>query len=603
MNILGISAFYHDSAACLIQEGYISAAAQEERFTRKKHDESFPIHALDYCLKEGNLDINDVDLLVFYENPAIKFNRIVGYLHINTTLSRNLVENIVDLWSKNKLWQEEIIRAYSNYTGKIIFPLHHQSHAASAFFPSPYNEAAIITVDGVGEYHTVTIGIGKRNQIKILKSINFPNSLGMLYSAFTFYCGFKVNSGEYKMMGLAPYGEPKYVDLIKDNLIDIKDDGSFHLNMDYFDFFNNDSMINDAFRNLFGARERKHDEPLAKLYIDLAKSIQTVLEEVMIKIAVFTKKLTGKDNLCMAGGVALNCVANYKILDYNIFKNIWIQPASGDAGGALGAALFGWHQYLNYPRITDEETDQMRGSLLGPSFKNEEIKNFLDSVNATYEELNEDDLIEWISNKILQEKVIGHFNGRMEFGPRALGNRSILGDARSPNLQKIMNLKIKFRENFRPFAPSILEEHTNICYKTTIPMPYMLFSVPVSDEIRLEINEDDKCKKGIDKLGVIRSKIPAVTHVDYSARIQTVSKDNLRYYRIIKAVYEKTGLPTIINTSFNIRGEPIVCSPEDAFNCFMNTYMDCLVLNNFILEKEKQQKNVIFDCKQKFAPD
>ncbi len=426
MNVLGISAFYHDSAACLIQEGTVSAAAQEERFTRKKYDDAFPSHALEYCLEEGDLCIDDVDLLVFYENPVIKFNRIVDYLHRDNNISKNQRDDIIDLWSKNKLWQEDIIRSYSGYSGKIIFPLHHQSHAASAFHPSPYSEAAIITVDAVGEYHTATIGMGKGNQIKILKSIDFPHSLGLLYSAFTFYCGFKVNSGEYKMMGLAPYGEPKYVEIIKNKLMNIKDDGSFHLNMDYFNFFDTHSIITDEFRDLFGSKERRQDEAITQLYMDVAKSVQVVLEEAMVKMAVFAKKLTGKNNLCMAGGVALNCVANYEILRRDIFKNIWIQPASGDAGGALGAAFFGWHQYLGRPRITDEENDQMKGSLLGPAFKNEDIENFLNSANAAYEEFEENALIGWISDKVLQEKVIGHFNGRMEFGPRALGNRSIL---------------------------------------------------------------------------------------------------------------------------------------------------------------------------------
>lgn len=604
IHILGVSAFYHDSAACLVREGEIIAAAHEERFTRKKQDENFPIHALYYCLEEGKISIDNIDVFVFYENPALKFNRVIENILTSSDLDLEYAEAVVNLWAKNKFWQEEIIRKWTGYRGKIIFPTHHQSHAASAFFPSPYKDAAIITADGVGESNSTVIGIGNDNRIELLKTIDFPHSLGMLYSAFTYYCGFRVNSGEYKLMGLAPYGEPKYVDLIKQNMIDIKEDGSYCLNLEYFDYLNGRSMINDKFRDFFGSKERKPDERLTQLFIDVARSIQVILNEVMLKMATFTKKITEMKNLCMAGGTALNCVANYEILRNNIFENIWVQPAAGDAGGALGAALFAWHQYLGKSRHVDGIHDKQKASLLGPSYSNTEIKSFLDSVNAVYEELDESAVIEWVANNIMQEKVVGHFHGRMEFGPRALGNRSILGDARSPNLQKTMNLKIKFRESFRPFAPSVLEDKVCLCYATNRRMPYMLFSVPVADSMRVELHGEDLNKKGIDQLGSYRSRIPAVTHVDYSARIQTVSyDDNPRYYNIIHTVYKKTGIPTIINTSFNVRGEPIVCSPRDAFNCFMNTNIDCLVMGNFVLEKDKQPADVEFDHNRQFNPD
>lgn len=591
MNIIGISAFYHDSASALVRDGEIIAAAQQERFSRIKHDDSFPEDALNYCLREGRLDINDVDLLAFYENPAIKFNRIMDMLANGNKgkKDRALAEKVIDLWSGYKFYQEDIIRENSGYEGKIIFPLHHQSHAASAFFPSPYNDAAVITLDGVGEYMSTTIGMGRGNRIKLLNSINFPHSLGMFYSAFTYFCGFKVNSGEYKLMGLAPYGEPQYTKLIEDNLIDIRKDGSYALNLEYFDYMNGKSMISENFRELFGCRERLPEENITQMDMDIASSVQATLEKAVLNIARHAREISDMESLCLAGGVALNCVANAKIVREKIFDNVWVQPAAGDAGGALGAALFAWHDYLDNPR-TACESDSMKGAYLGPSFSEDEIKKYLDSIGAVYHRLPEKELLKTVAKYIANEKVVGHFNGRMEYGPRALGNRSLLGDARSPRLQKTMNLKIKYRESFRPFAPSVAEERARDFFDFHTPSPYMLMTAPVRREICLKA---DDSLSGLERLKEPLSAIPAVTHVDFSARLQTVSeKTNPRYFSLINEVAELTGVPVVINTSFNVRGEPMACAPKDAFECFMNTEMDALVLNGILLYKYEQPENL-----------
>ena len=603
MYIIGISAFYHDSAVCLVKDGHIVAAAQEERFTRKKFDNNFPRHSLEFCLARQKITIDDVDLIVFYENPAAKFNRILEMIMGSEDQNKDRMEGILNRWIQNRYWYEDIIRRETGFKNKIVFPLHHQSHAASAFFPSPFKEAAILTYDGAGEYMTTSMGVGADNRISLLKCIEFPHSLGLLYSAFTYFCGFKVNSGEYKLMGLAPYGEKKYVDLIKKELIDIKDDGSFKLNLKYFGYVNSDSMINDDFRKLFGRAERRPESEITQDDMDIAMSIQTVVEEVILKITRYTRDVTGKRYLCMAGGVALNCVANGKILKEKIFDGLWIQPAAGDAGGALGAALFGWYQYLRKGRMPQEAAGLQQGSFLGPDFSGREIRDFLDATGAVYRDLDEEDLVDEISKLIVDEKVVGHFNGRMEFGPRALGNRSILGDARSPHLQRDMNVKIKFRESFRPFAPSVVDESADDFFDLGTESPYMLVAVPIKDRIKRN-GELAGEKKGMEKLKIPRSVIPAVTHVDYSARVQTVDeKTNPRFYGIIRAVGRQSGVPVVINTSFNVRGEPIVCTPADAYNCFMNTGMDYLVLGNCLLSKKEQPERVAGQEKEAFHLD
>jgi len=585
--ILGISAFYHDSAASLIKNGEIIAAIQEERFTRKKGDADFPINAIRECLKIGNIDISNLDYIVFYDKPILKFDRILAsYIH---TAPKGLLSFLkaVPLWLKSKLWTEDEIKKKLKYKKNVLFTEHHQSHAASAFFPSPFNEAAIITVDGAGEWTTTTIGIGKENKIKLLKKINFPHSLGLLYSAFTYYCGFRVNSGEYKLMGLAPYGEPKYLDIIKKELITINEDGSYLLNEKYFDYISGLRMINKKFEKLFGREALPPDKKPDQFYMDIAASIQVVFDEILVKIAREAKKITGLDNLCLAGGVALNCVSNSKILFEKIFKKIWIQPASGDAGGALGSALYVYYHYLNNRRVADNINDFQKGSYLGNEYSNEEIENSLKRFGVKYKKVTEEELIEIISSEIANKKVIGWFQGRMEFGPRALGARSILGDARDPDMQSVMNLKIKFRESFRPFAPSVLEDYAKEYFEIDIPSPYMLLVAQVKKDKLIEV--DKSGKKGLDLLKLKRSIIPAITHVDNSARLQTVNqKTNPLYYKLIKRFYEKTGCPVIINTSFNVRGEPIVCSPVDAYYCFMGTNIDILAIGNFILYKEEQ---------------
>lgn len=590
MNILGISAFYHDSAACLVQDGKIISAAQEERFTRKKHDHSFPTNAINYCLQEAGLKTRDLDVVAFYDKPFLKFERLLMTYITYAPIGIKSFIKAMPLWIKQKIWMKEYIKKELGYEGKIIFPEHHESHAASAFYPSPFQEAAIITFDGVGEWATTSYGVGKNNTIDILAEIHFPHSLGLLYSAFTYYTGFKVNSGEYKVMGLAPYGEPKYKDVILSELMDLKEDGSFKLNMRYFNYCAGLTMTNGRFDRLFGGPPRKPESLLTQREMDLARSVQEVTEEVMLRVARHVHKITGQRNLCLAGGVALNCVGNGKILREGPFENIWIQPSSGDAGGSLGAALFAWYQYQGNNRITDGRKDSMQGSYLGPSFGNDYIAEYLKKNSISYTHLGDEELPERVADLIAEQKVIGWFQGRMEFGPRALGARSIIGDARSPQMQEIMNLKTKFRESFRPFAPSVLRERVSDYFEIDKESPYMLLVAPVKKEIRREMSDEEQRLFGIDKLNVIRSSIPAVTHIDYSARIQTVNEDtNPLYYRMIKKFDEKYGCPVIINTSFNVRGEPIVCTPEDTYICFMRTNMDYLIMGNYLIEKKEQK--------------
>ena len=590
MYILGISAFYHDSAACLIKDGKILSAAQEERFTRKKHDHNFPQKAIEFCLKDASISSSELDLVAFYDKPFLKFERLLEtYLTYAPAGIRSFIK-AMPLWIKEKLWMKEMIKDKLGYTGKIIFPEHHESHAASAFYPSPYNKAAILTMDGVGEWTTTSYGIGEGNDIQLLADIKFPHSLGLLYSAITYYTGFRVNSGEYKVMGLAPYGEPKYKQMIYDSLIDVKEDGSFRMNMEYFNYCQGLTMTNEKFNKLFGGPPRKPESKLTQKEMDLARSLQEVTEEIVLKLGNHVYKETGQKNLCLAGGVALNCVANGRLLREGPFENIWIQPAAGDAGGALGAALVGWYKYHNKPRVINEKRDSQRGSYLGPEFSENEIKDFINSQGVTAEKYSEEELIKEVAELIASEKVIGWFDGKMEFGPRALGSRTIIGDARSPKMQATMNLKIKFRESFRPFAPSVLYEKVSDYFEIEKESPYMLLVADVKKERRITMTDDQQKKWGIDKLNVVRSDIPAITHVDYSARLQTVHKEtNPRYHKLISKFEEKTGYGVIINTSFNVRGEPIVCTPADAYKCFMRTNIDYLVLGNFILSKEDQK--------------
>ena len=589
--ILGISAFYHDSAAVLVKDGEIIAAAQEERFTRKKHDFNLPINSINYCLSEAGICSSDLAYVGFYDKPFIKFERILETALSFAPIGLRQFLQAMPLWLKEKLWIKELI--YKNlpqFKGEIIFSQHHESHAASAFYPSPFNEAAILTIDGVGEWDTASFGIGRNNDINLMYSLKFPHSLGLLYSAFTYYTGFKVNSGEYKLMGLAPYGESKYVDLILNELIDLKEDGSFKLNMRYFGFCNGMRMTNGRFEKLFGAKPRKPETAIRQRDMDLARSIQMVTEEIMLRMARYVYKITGQRYLCLAGGVALNCVGNGRILREGPFEDIWIQPASGDAGGALGIALLIWHKYLNNPRYVNDNKDSQKASYLGPHYNDEYIEQFLRKENIPYTKLSIDEIPSRVADLIANEKVVGWFQGRMEFGPRALGARSVLGDARSKQMQSKMNLKIKFRESFRPFAPTVLEEKVSEYFDLDRKSPYMLLTAPVKYDKRLPITEEQADANGIEKLKVIRSQIPAVTHVDYSARIQTVShEDNPLYYEMIEKFYKNTNCPVIINTSFNIRGEPIVCSPENAFNCFIRTDMDCLIMGSFLLDKSKQR--------------
>jgi carbamoyltransferase len=590
MRILGISAFYHDSAACLVQDGEIIAAAQEERFTRKKHDFAFPRHAIAYCLEEAGITKDDLDYVAFYDKPFLKFERILETYLTYAPHGIGSFIKAVPLWIKEKLWMKDLIEREFGYKGKILFPEHHESHAASAFFPSPYQEAAFLTIDGVGEWATASFGVGKDNKIEIRAEINFPHSLGLLYSAFTYYTGFKVNSGEYKLMGLAPYGEPKYTDLILSELIDIKEDGSFRLNMKYFNYCAGLTMTNERFHDLFGGPPRKPESRLDQRHMDLARSIQDVTEEIVMRMARHIHRETGQKYLCLAGGVALNCVANGRLLREGPYEDIWIQPAAGDAGGALGAALMVWYQYLGNERKALYRKDFQRGSYLGPEFGDGHILDFLKRMNLEYTELKNEEIPERVADLIADQKVVGWFQGRMEFGPRALGSRSILGDARSPKMQETINLKIKFRESFRPFAPTVLAERISDYFEIDRASPYMLLVAQVKKDICRDLTDEEKCLTGMAKLHLERSRIPAVTHVDYSARIQSVAKeDNPLYHKLIKTFEEKYGCPVIINTSFNVRGEPIVCTPEDAYLCFMRTNMDYLVLGNYLLEKKEQK--------------
>lgn len=583
MKILGISCFYHDSAACIVSDGEIIAAVQEERFTRKKHDAAFPINAINYCLKEIGLSSRDLDFVAFYDKPFIKFERILETALSYAPSGISQFIQAIPVWLKQKLWITEIIRKNLNFNGKIIFTGHHESHAASAFYPSPFQEAAFLTIDGVGEWETASFGVGKANNLDIQQYLRFPNSLGLLYSAFTYYTGFRVNSGEYKLMGLAPYGKPIYRDLILKELIDLKDDGSFKVNMKYFGFCNSLRMTNSRFNRLFGGSPRKPETKITQKYMDIAASIQEVTEEIMLKMVLHIYKITGQNKLCLAGGVALNCVGNGRILRDGPFKDIWIQPASGDAGGALGAALLVWHKYLGNKREVDGVNDLQKASLLGPSYSDDFIEEFLKEQNIPYRRLSYSDIVKKISDLVIQGKVIGWFQGRIEFGPRALGARSIIGDARNPDMQSKMNIKIKHRESFRPFAPTVLEEEVSQWFELDRESPYMLLVASVKDDKRFAIAENFN---GFDKLKIARSLIPAVTHVDYSARVQTVRRvDNSLYYDMIQSFFEKTGCPVIINTSFNVRGEPLVLTPQDAYRCFMRTEIDYLMLGSFLLDK------------------
>ncbi|HJQ70381.1 MAG TPA: carbamoyltransferase [Blastocatellia bacterium] len=619
--ILGISAFYHDSAACLVIDGEIIAAAQEERFTRIKHDASFPRAAVAYCLKEAGLSVGQLDYVAFYDKPLLKFERMLEtYLDYAPAGFRSFLK-AMPVWMKEKLWMPDVIstelakadgasdkreakRRAKRFSFPILFGDHHESHAASAFYPSPFEQAAILTMDGVGEWATSSVGIGSANEITMLKELRFPDSLGLLYSAFTYYTGFKVNSGEYKVMGLAPYGEPRYVSLIKEKLVEVREDGSLRMNHDYFGYGAGLRMTNRAFARLFGEPPRPPESPLTQKHMDLARSIQAVTEEVMLKMACYAHRETGMKRLCMAGGVALNCVGNGRLLREGPFEEIWIQPAAGDAGGALGVALAIWHRYLGRARVSPEKTgawasrngkaiapyaDGMKGSLLGPQDKESEIEDFLKSRGLPYKKYSREELPARVAHLLASGKVVGLHQGRMEFGPRALGARSIIGDARSPRMQSVMNLKIKYRESFRPFAPSVTRERVGEWFELDADSPYMLIVAEVAKHRLRPMTEEEEKLWGIEKLNCVRSEIPAVTHVDYSARVQTVRREtNPLYWEIIEAFREQTGCPVIVNTSFNVRGEPIVCTVEDSYRCFMRTEMDALVLETCVLEKERQ---------------
>jgi carbamoyltransferase len=591
MIILGISAFYHDSAVCLLKDGEIIFAAQEERFSRKKHDEGFPEKALQAALDYTGVSRAAIDYVVFYEKPFIKFDRLMSTFMQFAPAGVHSFLKVLPVWAKEKLFMKEIIREkVAAPNAEFLFTTHHESHIASAFYPSPFAEAAIITVDGVGEWDTLTIAHGQGRDFEELLRISFPHSLGLLYSAFTYFTGFKVNSGEYKLMGLAPYGEPIYRDIILNNLVDVKADGSFRLNLKYFSYHTGLTMTGRRFEKLFNIKRRLPETPLRKEDMDLAASIQVVLEDILEKIVVTAKKIAPSDNLCLAGGVALNCVANGKILKKQIFKNVWIQPAAGDAGGALGAALAVWYKKFNGERKVQPGKDSQRGSFLGPDYSPADIKKFLDSHHIRYSELSPQAAPRKVAELINEHKVVGFFQGRMEFGPRALGGRSIIGDARSEKMQSLMNLKIKFRESFRPFAPSMLEEYVGEYFDFDAPSPYMLLVYDIREKYRCQFTAEDKKKKGIDKLYIKRSIVPAVTHVDFSARLHTVNRDvSPYYYAVIEEFNKLTGCPIIINTSFNVRGEPIVNSPEDAYRCFMRTNIDYLVLENYFLDKKQQE--------------
>ena len=613
MYILGISAFYHDSAACIIKDGEIIAAAQEECFTRKKHDTGFPHHAILYCLKEAQIDVQEIKNVVFYEKPFMKFERLLETYLAFAPKGFISFAKAMPVWIKDKLFQKSsLVKELQftlggreiNWRERLLFSEHHLSHAASAFYPSPFESAAILTLDGVGEWTTTSLALGKGSKLKVMKEIHFPHSLGLLYSAFTYYIGFKVNSGEYKVMGLAPYGDPCYADLIKDKLITVADDGSFQLDMSYFEYATGLTMTNKKFDSLFGGPPRKPEAKLTQREMDLAASIQKVTESIIVKIAKDIAKSTGERNLCLAGGVALNCVANGVLLREKIFDNIWIQPAAGDAGGALGAALSVWYLHHNNERKISVQKDSMKGSYLGPEFSNTEIETELKACGAVYKKLSENELIEQVATALSDEKAIGWMQGRMEFGPRALGGRSIIADPRSPFMQKQLNLKVKYRESFRPFAPSVLREDVNEWFDHNSDSPYMLLVADVQKDKHRAMTADEEALSGIDKLNIPRSSVPAITHVDYSARIQTVHEDtNPRYYALISKFKDKTGCPIVVNTSFNVRGEPIICSPSDAFKCFMGTELDVLAIGNYLLFKKEQDEALKDNYKESYELD
>jgi carbamoyltransferase len=613
MKILGISAYYHDAAAALIDDGEIVAAAQEERFTRIKHDSGFPAHAVEFCLKFAGLQAGDLDYVAFYDKPFIKFERLLETYLAFAPRGFSSFRQALPLWIKEKLFQKNLLVKQlstaldpeTDWTGKLLFSEHHLSHAASAFYPSPFERAAVLTMDGVGEWSTTSLAHGDGNRLEVLQEIHFPHSLGLLYSAFTYYTGFKVNSGEYKVMGLAPYGEPRYVDVIKDKLIDIKDDGSFRLNLDYFDYCTGLRMTNERFDGLFGGPPRKPEDRLGQREMDLAASVQAITEEVVLKLAAGVASRTGERNLCLAGGVALNCVANGKLLRQKTFDRIWVQPAAGDAGGAVGAALGACHLFKGAPRRRlNGSGDGMQGSYLGPAFDDAEIQRRLSAAGAVFEMLDQDSVIDRCATALAAGLAVGWHQGRMEFGPRALGARSILGDARSPTMQKLLNLKVKFRESFRPFAPSVLREHVADWFELDGDSPYMLLVADIRPEHRVEMTTEQRALFGIDRLNVPRSTIPAVTHVDYSARVQTVYRDtNPRYHALLARFNELTGCPVLVNTSFNVRGEPIVCTPEDSFRCFMGTDIDVLAVGNAYLQKERQPEQLRQRYEDRFELD
>ena len=612
MRVLGISALYHDSAAALVVDGEVMAAAQEERFTRKKHDKRFPHQAVDYCLVEGGVTLDQIDFVAFYDKPFLKFERLLETYLAFAPRGFKSFRMAIPVWLKEKLFQKSLLtQRLKDHLGddfdadKLLFAEHHQSHAASAYFPSPFDEALVLTMDGVGEWATTSAAVGRGNRLEMVKEIHFPHSLGLLYSAFTYYTGFKINSGEYKVMGLAPYGRPVFADKIRDNLIDIKEDGSFRLNMEYFDYCTGDRSTNAKFDELFGGPPRTPEQMLTQREMDLAASVQVVIEEAVIKLARGLQKETGIGNLCLAGGVALNCVANGKLLREGIFDDIWVQPAAGDAGGALGAALTAYHLFQGQDRTPlNGHRDRMYGSYLGPSFEQEEIETALTDAGAKFTVLSEDEMIESTAQALSEGLAVGWFNGRMEFGPRALGARSILGDPRSADTQTVLNLKVKYRESFRPFAPSVLGERVSEWFEHEGISPYMLMVAPVREEKQIPMTDDQKALFGIEKLKVPRSEIPAVTHVDYSARLQTVHEDtNPLYYKLIQRFYEKTGCPVVVNTSFNVRGEPIVCTPGDAFRCFMGTELDVLTVGRCVLRKTEQDEALKQDYKNAFELD
>jgi carbamoyltransferase len=611
MRILGISAFYHDSAAALVEDGRIAAAAQEERFTRKKHDSRFPAHAIEYCLRQAGVTLDQVDNVVFYDKPFLKFERLLETYLAFAPRGLRSFSMAIPVWLREKLFQKSLLKRelkrYApdyDWSERLLFAEHHQSHAASAFFASPFEDAVVLTMDGVGEWATTSVGFGSGNKLEMRREIHFPHSLGLLYSAFTYYTGFKVNSGEYKVMGLAPYGEPRFAKLIVDRLIDLKSDGSFKLDLSYFDYCTGLRMTNKAFDDLFGGPPRSPDELLTQRHMDLAASIQAVTDEVVLRLTRSLAAETGAQNLCLAGGVALNCVANGKVLRDGRFRRVWVQPAAGDAGGALGAALCAYHLFRDQPRRVDGEHDLMHGSYLGPDYAQREIETRLSALGARYTVVSDDEVIRRTADALVEGKAVGWFQGRMEFGPRALGARSILGDARSPSMQSVLNLKVKYRESFRPFAPSVLREDVADWFEIDSDSPYMLMVADVAKQHRREMTAAEQALFGIEKLNVPRSSIPAVTHVDYSARIQTVHREtNPRYHALLHAFKERTGCPVIVNTSFNVRGEPIVLSPDDAFRCFMGTEIEVLAVGNCILLKEDQEPRLRQDYKNAFSPD